>query len=132
MKTYQVRGGGTITFDTENTVLKSILEGFLEGEITDNEERKKAPDGGNRLRGGAIEKALQKYAISSTGRIIINVEGAEHHFDLKRIYEYIHTPNGTLSFRTVGTPQRRFTGELAAKLYAALLQWHDHYSGGAI
>ncbi|MCZ2132645.1 MAG: hypothetical protein LC116_05560 [Bacteroidetes bacterium] len=76
--------------------------------------------GRNNLSGGTP----QKYEITPTGRVTIRVEGAEHHFDLKRVFEYIHTTDGTLTFRAVGTPQRRFTGKLATDLHAALRQWY--------
>jgi hypothetical protein len=92
-------------------------------EGTNNDERGKSVRAYNRKN---TENLLHD------GCVTFKVQGAVHSFDLKRIYEFCHTPNGTLSFRTVGTPQRHFTGELAAKLYAALLQWNDHYTGGAI
>lgn len=57
--------------------------------------------GRNNLSGGTP----QKYEISATGR--------------------------TLTFRAVGTPQRRFTGKLATDLHAALRQWYGIEEGGA-
>lgn len=99
-------------------------------------QKQNAPEvaGNNDRREKSVRTCNRKNTenLLHNGCVIFDINGAVHSFDLKRIYEYIHTPDGILSFRAVGTPQRRFTGELAAKLYAALLQWHDHYTGGAI
>ncbi|MCZ2132325.1 MAG: hypothetical protein LC116_03915 [Bacteroidetes bacterium] len=74
--------------------------------------------------------AAQKYEISTSGRVTFGIEGAQHHYDLRRIFEYCHTPDGTLTFRSVGAGSRRATGELAGILFAALTAWYGGKDGG--
>lgn len=87
-----------------------------------------AENSGGRTNQG--RQALRNYEISTTGRVTFGIDGAQHHFDLRRIFEYCHTPDGTLTFRSVGAGTRRATGELAAILFAALTAWYGGKDGG--
>lgn len=94
--------------------------------------QKDAPDtaGNSNGRNNLSGRTLQKYEISTSGRVTFGIEGAQHHYDLRRIFEYCHTPDGTLTFRSVGAGSRRATGELAGILFAALTAWYGGKDGG--
>lgn len=93
----------------------------------DNQNKTPAEDGNLNGRKKEGSNQPRNYKISPKGRASFVISGSAYHsFDLVQITDYCYTSyDGTLVFYGAGAKRHRVTGELAAVLYAALIEWHE-------